>query len=218
MAFTRLTFEQKSFPYSANPKDWTYKSSTDSLSTISASGYFDDISDLLTINDLIYVVASDDQAMLRVTAVSPAVTVAAFTNGYVQQATVAVSSAEVLALRATPKTLVAAPGAGLYLEFVSAILALNYNSAGYTESADNMAVKFTDGSGAAVSQTIEATGFIDQTADTVTNALAKIDAIVAASSCINKALVLHNTGDGEYAAGNSPLVVVVNYRVHALGL
>lgn len=127
-------------------------------------------------------------------------------------------NAEMLALRATPKTLVPAPGAGYYLEFVSLQLLFDYTGA-YTETADNMAVKYGDGSGAAVSQTIEATGFVDATADTMTNALPKIDAIVAKTGCDNKALVLHNTGDGEYGGGNAANVVRYrcNYRVHAAG-
>ena len=68
------------------------------------------------------------------------------------------------------------------------------------------------------SQAIECTGFIDQTADTMTNALAKIDAIAAKTACENKALVLHNTGDGEFGgSGGSALRVKVAYRVHTTG-
>ena len=136
-----------------------------------------------------------------------------------QTVEVSITNAEMLALRATPKTLVAAPGAGKMLEFVSAVLIFDYTGA-YTETADNMAVKYTDGSGAAVSQTIEATGFVDATADTVTNALAKIDTIIAASAAANKALVLHNTGDGEYGGGNAAnaIRVKVTYRTHTTGL
>lgn len=134
--------------------------------------------------------------------------------GAVQYATVTVSSAELLALRATPKTLVAAQGAGKAIQLLSAQLFLDYNSAGYTESSDNMAIRYTDGSGVIVSQAIEATGFIDQTADTLTVALPKIDAIAAATGALNKALVLHNTGDGEYESGDSPLIVKIAYIVH----
>lgn len=131
-----------------------------------------------------------------------------------QYAEVALTSAEILALRATPKTLVAAPGAGLLLEFVSAVLLLDATATGYTETADNLAIRYTDGSGAIVSQAIETTGFIDQTADTMTTAEAKIDAIVAKSGCENKALVLHNTGDGEFATGTGTMRVKISYRVH----
>jgi len=140
-------------------------------------------------------------------------------NGYgaTRYAEVSLTNAEIKALRATPKTLVAAPGAGLLLEFVSAVLFLDYGSNVLTESADNMAVKYTDGSGTAVSETIECTGFIDQSADTMTTARAKVDGIVAKSGCENKALVLHQTGDGEWggnAGSDTTMRVKVAYRVH----
>ena len=134
-------------------------------------------------------------------------------------ATVTVTNAQLKAIRATPKTLVAAPGAGKVLEFVSAVIKNSGGANALTESADNLAIRYTDGSGAIVSQAIEATGFLDQTAATVSNALAKIDAIVAYSAAANKALVLHNTGDGEYggnAAADVTLTVIVTYRVHTL--
>lgn len=130
---------------------------------------------------------------------------------------VTITTAELLALRATPKTLVAAPGAGLMLEFVSIVLFLDWNTIGYTETADNIVVRYTDGSGVIVSQAIEATGFIDQIADTMTVGLPKIDPIAAKTGCENKALVLHNSGDGEWAAGNSPVRAKISYAIHVTG-
>ncbi len=158
---------------------------------------------------------------------SIAATDATFTTGLgsasldpstIQYAEVTITNAQMVALRATPKTLVAAPGAGKVLEFISATLFFDYTAA-YTESADNMAVKYENGSGAAASQAIEATGFVDATADTMTTAMAKIDAIVAKTGCENKVLVLHNTGDGEFGGGNAANVVRVKtaYRVHTTG-
>lgn len=138
----------------------------------------------------------------------------------IQYAAVSVSNSEIKALRATPKTLVSAPGAGKYLELVSAVLFLDYGTNALTESTANLAVKYNNGSGVQVSQTIESTGFIDQTADTATSCLPKIDAIVAKSGCENKALVLHNLGAGEISgnAGNdSTLRVKIAYRVHTTG-
>lgn len=136
----------------------------------------------------------------------------------IKYAEVSLTNAEMLALRAAPKTLVAAPGAGLVNIFISATLFFDYTGA-YTESADNLAVRYTDGSGTIVSQAIEATGFVDATADTMTTAMAKIDVIAAKTACENKALVLHNTGDGEFGGGNAANVVrvKVSYRVVASG-
>jgi hypothetical protein len=120
----------------------------------------------------------------------------------VQVAEVSLTNAEIKALRATPKTLVAAPGAGKALVFHLATLLLDAGTNALTESADNLAVKYENGSGDAVSDTIETTGFIDQTTDQLTIAVAIKDPIVAKAVCENKPLVLHNTGDGEIA-GNA---------------
>jgi len=144
-----------------------------------------------------------------------AVTSAKLDEKTIQYAAVSLTNAQVLAVRATPVQLVAAPGAGKALEFVSAQLIFDYVGA-YTETVDNLAIRYVDGTGTIVSQTIETTGFVDATADTMTNALPKIDAIAAKTACENKALVLHNTGDGEFGGGNAAnaLRVKVAYRVH----
>lgn len=137
----------------------------------------------------------------------------------IKYATVTLTNANIKALRATPITLVAAQGANKVVELVSATLKLVAGTNVLSETADNMAVKYTNGTGAAVSQAIEATGFIDQAADTITNALPKIDAIAALADSANKALVLHNTGDGEYAgnaAADATMTVKIAYRVHDL--
>lgn len=137
----------------------------------------------------------------------------------VRFAEISLTDTNMKALRATPIELVAAPGAAYVLELVSATLIFDYTAA-YTESADNMAIKYTDGSGVQISDDIEATGFVDATADTITFARKKVDGIVAASGAANKALVLHNTGDGEYGGGNAAnrVRVKVSYRVWATGL
>lgn len=137
--------------------------------------------------------------------------------GRLHTVTVEVSSAELLALRATPKTLVAAPGAGSVLEFVSAVLLLDATATAYVESSADLGIRYTDGSGAQVSETIEATGFIDQTADTMTVARPKADPIVAATGAANQPLVLHNLGAGEYTTGTGVLRVKVAYRVWETG-
>lgn len=135
----------------------------------------------------------------------------------IRWAEVAISSSDLLALRATPKTLVAAPGAGYLLEFLGGVLFLDATATAYVESAANLLVKFTDGSGAAVSQVAEATGFIDQTADTMTTLEPKIDAIVAKTGCENKALVLHQNGAAEYTTGTGVMRAKIRYAIWATG-
>jgi hypothetical protein len=135
---------------------------------------------------------------------------------HIQYATVAVTNGQIKALRASPKTLVAAPASGYILKLLGGMIALNAGSNVLTESADNLAVKYTDGSGVAVSETIETTGFIDQAADTYTSIVPVKDAIVAETGAAAQALVLHNTGDGEIAgnaAADATLAVHIWYAV-----
>lgn len=147
-----------------------------------------------------------------------AVTSAKLDVSTIQYAEVSLTNANVLNLRATPITLVAAPGAGKFVEFISAQLLFDYVGA-YTESTDNMAIKYENGSGTAVSETIEATGFVDATADTVINVKPTTSAALAKTAIENKVLCLHNTGDGEYGGGNAgnAVRVKVAYRVHTTG-
>lgn len=131
-----------------------------------------------------------------------------------------ISSLLTKGLRAVPFELVPAPGAGKVLEFVSATLMLDAGTEVLTEAGNDLAIRYTDGSGAIVSQAIEMTGFIDQAGDTLTNALPKVDAIAAKAGCENQALVLHNTSGAEIAGNatnDAVLRAKVAYRIHDTG-
>lgn len=116
--------------------------------------------------------------------------------------TTALTNALLLAARATPIALTPAAPAGYRWNFVTASWNQN-NTGAYTESADNFAVKYENGSGVAVSETIESGGFLDQTGKIHTNIVQKKDVIVADAGATAKALVLHNTGDGELGGGDA---------------
>lgn len=62
------------------PTPWSYKLSTDTLATIKAANYFDDFKDQLAISDTIYIVGSNGQEIVVVTAISPNVTVVNLVN------------------------------------------------------------------------------------------------------------------------------------------
>ncbi len=129
--------------------------------------------------------------------------------------TIAISAAEADNLAGSPKELVAAVAASTH-EFVKIIIALDWNSVAYTESGDNLAVRYTNGSGVIVSDVIEATGLADATEDTLVFAIAvpTTSALVTAAASTNKALVLDNTGSEWGNSGDSPLSVIIYYRTH----
>lgn len=130
-------------------------------------------------------------------------------------------SADVLLLRAAPITLVPSLGATKLIEFLSAILLLDHGGSNdFTETADNLAIRYTDGSGIVVSDAIETGGFIDQSADTITRSVPVKDAIVTAAGSVGEALVIHNTGDGEIggnAGDDNDLVIWTLFRVIEAG-
>lgn len=129
-----------------------------------------------------------------------------------------IAHAAILALRATPVSLVPAPGAGLLNVFHSAVLVSSVPTTVYTETTDNLAVRQVDGSGALVSEAIETTASIlTSTGVKATSARAKLDQI---GLLLNVALVLHNTGDGEFGAGAAAntLKIRVFYTVQKLNM
>lgn len=136
----------------------------------------------------------------------------------IQRAVVTVSAAEILALRATPKTLVAAPGAGKFLEFVSALLRLNFAvvHSAPSNGGDDLGIRYTDGSGQLVASQ-EATGFINAAANALRllkGGAAPVATVTDVVPVDNAALVLHNVGVAEFpGAGTSTLTVEVFYRV-----
>lgn len=133
--------------------------------------------------------------------------------------TISISSAEMLALAATPKELVAAQGTKNLIEFVSATLFYNNVGVAYVEPSapDDMAIEYDDGTGIAVTATIDATGFITVTNDEIRRVPTNVVLTDDLEAAQGKNLVLINTG-GEYTTGNGTLKVSVSYRVISTGL
>lgn len=132
---------------------------------------------------------------------------AAADGGVIYKA-VTISTAQVLAANTTPVELVAAPGAGKCLEFLSAAMFIDYNSATYATNGD-ITIQ-TGTTGTAQSDTVAAADFLFKTADfyrmvQVLSADTQLDA--------NESLVWA-VGTGDPVTGDSPVYVHVAYRVH----
>lgn len=133
------------------------------------------------------------------------------TDTAIIQADITVSSAELLALNAAPKSLVAAPGAGKGIVLVDAQFFLDYNSAAYAGIAagEDLALRYTGAAGEILGN-VEATGFLDAVADAYRHVNSQ--AATSSTPVANAPLVLH-MATGEVTTGNSPLKVRVRYRV-----
>lgn len=136
-----------------------------------------------------------------------------------------ISNAEIKALASRAKELVPAPGANKLLEFVSAVLLLDYSGGALSEPSapDDLAIEYDNGSGTQIA-TWDSTGFITSRADAmqIVNAagvLGGASAVLTARN-VNKNIALVNTGANCRGTGStSHIRVIVAYRVHdSLGL
>lgn len=121
---------------------------------------------------------------------------------------ITVTSAELLAINATPKQLVPAPGAGKVIKFVDAVFILNYNSAAYANNGI-LGVYETNAAGQVRSSTVLLADFLAKTADTIqyVPALSTDHPMTA-----NKPLVL-TQATGESITGDSPVDVIIAYSI-----
>jgi hypothetical protein len=123
-----------------------------------------------------------------------------------------VSSAEVLALNATPVEVVPAPGAGKYLEFLGAHIFLDFEAAAYAADAgEDLIFSYTDGSGDIVSIPIDGEEF-QATEDSLYIAT-PISTNPNVITHADNAPIVVSLQTGEWATGDSPLKIRVFYRV-----
>jgi len=131
-----------------------------------------------------------------------------------QRAKVTITSAQLLALNATPITLVAAPGVGFALIFQGMVIQKPAGTAyGGIAIGEDLSVKYTGAAGAEQGQ-CETTGFLDSAADQIRfvkpyHAASLVSDITPVA---NAALVLHLLV-GEVITGTSPLNCEVQYTI-----
>lgn len=127
-----------------------------------------------------------------------------------------ITSAQLLALNATPISIVTAPGAGLAIVPYLVTVRIDAGTAyGGIAAGEDLVLKYTDGSGGQCSSVIETTGFLDQTTAQVRYAGMPGSTGSTAGSVVpvaNAAVVMHLLS-GEITTGNSPLYVKVWYYV-----
>ncbi|MET0742951.1 MAG: hypothetical protein ABWY78_06230 [Microvirga sp.] len=139
-------------------------------------------------------------------------------DGAIQFAEVTITTGQVLALNATPITVVAAPGAGKVLVPTRMAVVMDYAGVAYAGigATEELVLRYTDGSGA-IAMTVETTGFLDATADAIRVGAIDAAAAAAITPVANSPLVLH-MAVGEITTGTSPLRVKVWYTVFSTGL
>ena len=123
---------------------------------------------------------------------------------------VTLSSAQILALNSTPQTLVAAGGAGTFIDVVSITLFLDYGTVAYTTNTNLQ----TYIGGMTPTNNLSNT-ILTATADTVYTNSSPFTHEDTSANLVNQPLYL-KVGVGDPTTGNRPLYVYVTYRIITL--
>lgn len=156
-----------------------------------------------------------DGAVTTAKVADDAVTVPKLDDPTIQYAEVEIAAGAILTLNSVPVQLVAAPGNGYVLEFISALLALDYTAPVLTVvGCGDIEVRYSDAAGELVS-VAEGSAWLEAAAD----AMLLIDKLELTTTPVNNAplMLLVATADPA-AGGNSTMHVKVAYRVHETGL
>lgn len=107
------------------------------------------------------------------------------------------TNAQVVLFRATPITLVGAPGAGKAIVVHKFSLVCDDAGGAWTESTDNLVIQYADG--VDITAAIEATTLVGGAVTFITQGV--LDTVVVPD--VNAAVQIFNTGDGEWGGGNA---------------
>lgn len=157
--------------------------------------------------------ASDGEyATILLRPVAQSGTVIVTEDSALQTTTVTISSAEMLALHATPKELLPAPGAGYANVLEGAVLFLDYNSAAYAGIAagEDLEIRYTNGTGQLIATIETASTFLDATSDQLR--YVQPGSATFITPVADAAIVIW-LASGEIITGDSPLKVKLYYRV-----
>lgn len=163
--------------------------------------------------------------MKRLLALIPLLAAAAFVQPasaqvaapVVRSVRVTITSAQLLALNATPQTVVAAPGSGRAIIFEGAELYHGTGTAyGGIAAGEDLSFKYTNSSGQELG-VCETTGFLDQTTVQTRYCRPQTGAIsagtVSSYTPVENAVLVCHLLTGEITTGNMDLKVRVFYRI-----
>lgn len=133
------------------------------------------------------------------------------------QTKVLISSAQLLALKGTPLTLISAPGPGKLIVTNQATFRYVFNSVAYTLNAGTIKLFQGPVANAKTLTASVATGLIDQVVNT-TNIGVPTTATgnLTDAQAVNTAVMIANDGAAEFTLGNGTLEVIVDYQVIAV--
>lgn len=132
-----------------------------------------------------------------------------------------ITSAQLLALHATPVEMIPAPGDGFFIRINSWTVRHGTGTAyAGIASGEDLALKYTNASGVNAAGVIETTGFLDQTTAQIRTAGGSSGSSAGSATPsditpVNNAAIVANLLVGEITTGNFDLQVLIDYDIIA---
>jgi hypothetical protein len=133
----------------------------------------------------------------------------------IQDTTVTVGSAELLDLFNTPKTLLPAPGAGMYISLISMDFVYFYNSVAYANTGNLLQLYYINPLGTPISS-VMANGFLNQTANKISQTLVLGNISNVNLADITDAPVILYYSSSNLTNGNGTLKIFITYKINTL--
>ena len=123
-----------------------------------------------------------------------------------------IAPATMAAANTTPIEIVPSQGPNTVIEYISGFMFYQFKSSAFTGVAggEDLTIRYTDGSGATVSTTLETTGFLDATS----SQLRSFKAITTDYTPVAAAPLVLAIASGDFVTGDSPVIFKFIYRVH----
>jgi len=132
-------------------------------------------------------------------------------TGRVYDKEIKLTTAQVKAMNGTPVALVAAPGIGKVIEFISAVLFLDHDGGGDYANGGNIIIRTRGGTPITLSQIVTSAAGVNISNDGYSIMLA-VNTPVLLAADVNKGIELYCNAD--HITGTSPMTVKVTYRIH----
>jgi hypothetical protein len=124
------------------------------------------------------------------------------------------TAAQIKALRATPITIVSAPGSGKMIYVTGCMVKLNYNTTTYTAAASQtIGLSYNGIAGTSIIAAVAPNSLIVATSTSVRGTVNGGQDVTAYTNVSNQAVVLFNTVATEITVGDSTMDVLLNYQI-----
>lgn len=134
-------------------------------------------------------------------------------SGGISTITLTLTANQIKALRATPITIISAPGAGRVINVINCLVKLNYGGTAFTAAASQtIGLSYTGIAGQSIIAAVAPNSLIVATSTSIRTTISGGQDVTTYANIEDEPVVLFNTVATEITVGNSTMDVLINYQ------